>query len=185
MATIALWLSKRGLDVRCIGLKPSSLDGQVIVDVQQLIPLPEAAEHQVRVREKQERERAATMSKWDLDKFLMDIDRNCGAYARSISMIRPGDASLAANERLVAIPSTAPFGHGVFDVLHIEIYIHVNSVMPSAGFLVWIGRTMPEYHAKACKGADHHHCIGKEEDRVFDEPTIDQKAGRGCHLPNE
>lgn len=84
ITTTALWLNGRGLDVRCIRLKPFSLDGRVIVDVQQLIPLPEAAEYQVRVREKQERERAATMSKWDLDKFLVDIDRNCGAaYART------------------------------------------------------------------------------------------------------
>lgn len=70
--------------MRCIRLKPFSLDGRVIVDVQQLIPLPEAAEYQVRVREKQERERAASLSKWDLEKFLIDIERHCGAaYARS------------------------------------------------------------------------------------------------------
>jgi hypothetical protein len=36
-------------------------------------------------------------------------------------------------------------------------------------------RTMPEDRAKARKGADHHQCIGKEKDRVFDEPAIDQK----------
>ena len=84
ITTTALWLNEQGLDVRCIRLKPFSLDGRVIVDVQQLIPLPEATEYQVRVREKQERARAASLSKWDLDKFLRDIERNCGAvYAQS------------------------------------------------------------------------------------------------------
>jgi hypothetical protein len=62
ITTTAIWLNQRGLDIRCIRLKPVSLGERLIVDVQQIIPLPEAAEYQVRVREKEERERAATTS---------------------------------------------------------------------------------------------------------------------------
>lgn len=79
ITTTAIWLNQRGLDIRCIRLKPVSLDGRLIVDVQQIIPLPEAAEYQVRVREKQERERASTANKWHPENFLVEIERNCGA----------------------------------------------------------------------------------------------------------
>ena len=85
ITTTAIWLNQRGLDIRCIRLKPVSLDGRLIVDVQQIIPLPEAAEYQVRVREKQERERASPTNKWHLENFLAEIERNCGAEVAQIA----------------------------------------------------------------------------------------------------
>ncbi len=59
VTTSVLWLIERGIDIRCVRLQPYRLDGRVLVDVQQIIPLPEVAEYQVRVTEKKRRERAA------------------------------------------------------------------------------------------------------------------------------
>jgi len=59
VTTSVLWLSERGIDIRCVRLQPYSLDGRVLVDVQQIIPLPEMAEYQVRVTEKKRKEREA------------------------------------------------------------------------------------------------------------------------------
>ena len=84
ITTTAIWLNQRGLDIRCIRLKPVTLDGRIILDVQQIIPLPEAVEYQIRVREKQERERAST-NKWDLENFLVEIERNCGAQIAQLA----------------------------------------------------------------------------------------------------
>jgi RecB family endonuclease NucS len=51
VTTSVLWLNKRGLEVTCIRLKPYRLGEQLLVDVAQIIPLPEAADYEVKVRE--------------------------------------------------------------------------------------------------------------------------------------
>lgn len=50
--TSVLWLNERDLDIRCVRLKPYLLGSEIVLDVQQVVPLPEAEEYQVRVREK-------------------------------------------------------------------------------------------------------------------------------------
>lgn len=50
--TSVLWLNERDLDIRCVRLKPYLLNSELVLDVQQVIPLPEAEEYQVRLREK-------------------------------------------------------------------------------------------------------------------------------------
>jgi hypothetical protein len=59
LTTSVLWLIERGIDIRCVRLQPYGLDGRVLVDVQQIIPLQEVAEYQVRVTEKKRKEREA------------------------------------------------------------------------------------------------------------------------------
>ena len=59
LTTAVLWLNDRGIDIRCVRLQPYDQDGRVFVDVQQIIPLPEMAEYQVRVAEKKRKEREA------------------------------------------------------------------------------------------------------------------------------
>lgn len=59
LTTSVLWLIERGIDIRCVRLQPYDHDGRVFVDVQQIIPLPEIAEYQVRVTEKKRKEREA------------------------------------------------------------------------------------------------------------------------------
>lgn len=59
LTTSALWLIERGIDIRCVRLQPYDNDGRVFVEVQQIIPLPEMAEYQVRVTEKKRKERQA------------------------------------------------------------------------------------------------------------------------------
>lgn len=69
LTTSVLWLNERGLDIRCVRLEPYSYDGRVIVDVQQIIPLPEASEYQVKVIDKKRKEREARTSGRDLTKY--------------------------------------------------------------------------------------------------------------------
>ncbi|MBT3193725.1 MAG: DUF4268 domain-containing protein [Verrucomicrobia bacterium] len=57
LTTSVMWLNERELDIRCVRLRPYSDGGRVLVDVQQLIPLPEAQEFQVQIREKESRSR--------------------------------------------------------------------------------------------------------------------------------
>jgi hypothetical protein len=58
VTTTVLWLNDRGLDIRCVRMKPyRTTSGEVLVDIQQLIPLPDAAEYQTRVGRKRREER--------------------------------------------------------------------------------------------------------------------------------
>ena len=47
------------LDILCIRIKPYDDNGRTLINVQQVIPLPEAEEYQVQIREKAARERGS------------------------------------------------------------------------------------------------------------------------------
>ena len=49
-------------------MQPYEFDGQVLIDVQTIIPIPEAADFQVRIREKKQRERESRQSSRDTSK---------------------------------------------------------------------------------------------------------------------
>ncbi len=59
LTTTVLWLNERDLDIRCIRMRPYRWQGRVLIRVQQILPLPEASDYQVRVREKAVEKRAA------------------------------------------------------------------------------------------------------------------------------
>ena len=72
--SIVLWLIERGIDIRCVRLQPYGLDGRILVDVQQIIPLPEVAEYQVRVNEKKRKEREARTDTRDWTSYDVTLD---------------------------------------------------------------------------------------------------------------
>jgi hypothetical protein len=55
LTTSVLWLNKLDLDITCIRLKPYKKGDELLIDVTQIIPLPEASNYEVKVKE-QERE---------------------------------------------------------------------------------------------------------------------------------
>lgn len=57
LTTSVLWLNTRGLDISCVRLKPYRDGESVLLDVQQVVPLPETTDYIVRVRDKLQRER--------------------------------------------------------------------------------------------------------------------------------
>jgi hypothetical protein len=63
LTTTVLWLNKFGLDITCVRLKPYKLDGQVLMDIQQLIPLPEVEEYETKIRAQQQENRLAETSR--------------------------------------------------------------------------------------------------------------------------
>jgi hypothetical protein len=73
LTSSVLWLADHGIDIRCVRLKPYSLDGRLLVDVQQIIHLPEAEEYQVQFREKSQKERQARASNADFTRFDVQI----------------------------------------------------------------------------------------------------------------
>lgn len=49
----ALWLIEREIDVKCVKVSPYMLNRQLLVDIKQIIPVPEASEYMVRLIRKE------------------------------------------------------------------------------------------------------------------------------------
>ena len=74
LTTAVLWLNEKDLDIRCVRIKPYSYESQTLIDVQQVIPLPEATEYQVQVREKKRQERKARQGSADFTRYNVVVD---------------------------------------------------------------------------------------------------------------
>lgn len=58
LTTSVMWLRGYGIDIQCVRLKPYRLEsGQLLLDVQQIIPLPEVADFQTQIGVKRQSER--------------------------------------------------------------------------------------------------------------------------------
>ena len=66
ITTSVLWLNKQGLDIRCVRLMPYRLGSDILVDVAQIIPLPEAVDYEVRVRTQVEETRKARSARHEI-----------------------------------------------------------------------------------------------------------------------
>lgn len=69
LTTSVLWLADRAIDIRCVRLQPYDHAGRILVDVQQIIPPPEAAAYQIQVREKVRKEREARVGGADYTRY--------------------------------------------------------------------------------------------------------------------
>lgn len=74
LTTAVLWLCERGIDIRCVRLRPYGTREETLLDVQQVIPLAEAEDYQIRVREKRQVEREARKDTRDNTKFDVTVD---------------------------------------------------------------------------------------------------------------
>lgn len=74
ITTAVIWLNDHGLDIRCVRLKPYKDGDRTLLDVQTVIPLPEAESYQVQIREKQQRERASRRSSRDFTRYDVTVD---------------------------------------------------------------------------------------------------------------
>ncbi|WKZ39617.1 MAG: hypothetical protein QY328_15255 [Anaerolineales bacterium] len=73
LTTSVLWLNTYGIDIRCVRIKPYNDNGRTLVDIEQLIPLPEASDYQVRVSAKNRQERILRVQTRDMTKYDVSI----------------------------------------------------------------------------------------------------------------
>lgn len=66
LTTAVLWLRERDIDIRCVRLRPYQDCEKRLIDVQQIIPLPEANEYQVQLREKEQVGRKKRAERYDV-----------------------------------------------------------------------------------------------------------------------
>ena len=66
LTTSVLWLNESGLDIRCVRLRVYRHQDELLIDVDQVIPLPEAQDYLIQVRERaaESAEQPLTSSGW-------------------------------------------------------------------------------------------------------------------------
>ncbi|MCY4157575.1 MAG: hypothetical protein OXF66_09150 [Gammaproteobacteria bacterium] len=72
LTTSVLWLNEFDLDIRCVRMQPYDHDGQILLDVQTIIPMPETEDYQVQIQEKRRKEKESR--KRDTTKYDIVID---------------------------------------------------------------------------------------------------------------
>jgi hypothetical protein len=77
LTTSVLWLNDRGLDIRCVRIKPYGAQTDLLLDVQQIIPLPDAQDYITRFREKQQKERQSRSSGRDTSRYSIYAGETC------------------------------------------------------------------------------------------------------------
>jgi len=80
VTTAVLWLNKQGLDITCHRMRPHRVGAELLVDIQQIIPLPEAAEYETKLKaQRQEEKRVLSARREILHRFWTQlIDRSRG-----------------------------------------------------------------------------------------------------------
>lgn len=74
LTTSVMWLNERNLDIRCVRLMPYKYQDQILLDVQQIIPLPEAESYQVKIKQQSEERREARKSSKDYTRYIFQGD---------------------------------------------------------------------------------------------------------------
>jgi hypothetical protein len=74
LTTAVIWLNEKDLDIRCVRIRPYAYEEKVLIDVQQVIPLPETADYQVQVREKKRQEREARKTNMDFTRYDVTVN---------------------------------------------------------------------------------------------------------------
>jgi hypothetical protein len=73
ITTSVIWLNERELDIRCVRLRPYRLGEKTLLDIQQVVPLPEAAEYQVQLRRKAAEQREAQGRHSDWSRYDLNV----------------------------------------------------------------------------------------------------------------
>lgn len=67
LTTSVMWLNERGLKIRCVRLKPYKMaTGELLLNVQQVVPLPEIEEYQTQINLKKKQEREHRAERYDI-----------------------------------------------------------------------------------------------------------------------
>jgi len=73
LTTAALWLREQTVDIRCVRIQPYGTPENTLLDVQQVVPLPEAEDYQIRIERKSVKRREARESSRDFTRYDITI----------------------------------------------------------------------------------------------------------------
>src|SRR5690606_17774997 len=105
LTATVLWLIDRGIDIRCIRMVPHRLGedgaGRLLINFEQIIPVPEASDYQVQFARKIQRQREERATSRDLRRFDLrvqgraypNLQKNRAVYHLVAALIRDAGVS--------------------------------------------------------------------------------------------
>jgi len=72
LTTSVMWLNDRDLDITCIRIKPYRHKDEILLNIQQIIPLPEAKDYQIKAQQKSEERRNSDKKSRDYSKYMFN-----------------------------------------------------------------------------------------------------------------
>lgn len=69
LTTSVLWLRDKQLDITCVRLTPYQYNNDILINAEQIIPVPEAEEYQIKFREKRAEQRSESAGGRDYSRF--------------------------------------------------------------------------------------------------------------------
>ncbi len=122
LTTSVMWLNDFGLDMRCVRMHPYVSDGQMLLDIQTVIPIPEAADYQVRIRDKKQKERESRQATRDRTKYDVHIDgENFPDESKRGMMFQIVSKILAKGGTPQQVMTAIPWKRGLFEILEGEL----------------------------------------------------------------
>jgi hypothetical protein len=83
ITTVVLWLNRfDGMDIRCVRLVPYEIDGKNYLDIEQVIPLRQAADYQVQIRKKDQQQEKARLDNRNWTRYQIIVDGDPGPPLR-------------------------------------------------------------------------------------------------------
>lgn len=117
LTTTVIWLNNRDMNIQCIRIKPYRDNGRILVDIQKIIPLPEAEQYQVQLSEKQQRERIARKTSRDHTKFDVTVNGELHAHlSKRVAIFTVVRALTKAGHSPNAISAAVPWRQSMFRV---------------------------------------------------------------------
>ena len=74
LTTSVMWLNERDIDIQCVRFTPYKYQNQILIDVQQIIPLPEAESYQIKIKQQSEERREARKSHKDYTQYIFECN---------------------------------------------------------------------------------------------------------------
>jgi hypothetical protein len=98
ITTSVLWLNERDLDIRCVRLIPYQFMEKTLLDIQQVVPLPESTEYQIRLRKKAAEERNTQQGGADWSRYDLKIGDKKVFQALQAAIVLDSGASISGSE---------------------------------------------------------------------------------------
>ncbi len=118
LTTSVMWLNEKNLDIRCYRLIPYKLDEEILIDVQQIIPLPEAESYQVKIKEQKEAQREVRRGTRDTTKYSFNGEVGLGKRGVVLSIWKK---YMADNPNLSYEKLTQDFPSDIRNKLFVEL----------------------------------------------------------------
>ena len=72
LTTSVMWLNERNIDIKCVRLVPYKFNNEILIDVQQIIPLPEAENYQIQIKQQTSQRREARQTSKDYTQYVFE-----------------------------------------------------------------------------------------------------------------